>query len=304
MDFGKVSPEKIDHINFQLPPDHPVTTQVLEAAPTPNEFRAYVGCPVWHEKSWFGKIYPFGLKEKEALPHYTEQFNTIELNTTHYQIPSDETIERWKKAATPGFTYCPKFPQVISHEKELLNAEEATAYFCQQILKLGEHLGISFLQMGPAYTPQKGKGLVEFFKQIPSGLSIAIEFRHADWFNQPRIWARTCEVVAEAGHALVITDVSGRRDVLHQSLTIPKAVLRFVGNELHPTDYSRTDAWIERLKTWKEAGLEEVYAFIHCGQSECAPELAAYWVEQFNTHLKTDLKPPRFLPKVDQMELF
>ncbi len=303
MDFGKVAPEKINQIDFHLPADADMTRQVLSGVPAPD-FKAYVGCPVWHEKSWFGKIYPFGIKEKEALAHYTQQFNTIELNTTHYQIPSDETIERWKAAATPGFTFCPKFPQVISHDKELLNAEESTAYFCQQILKLDEYLGIPFLQMGPGYTPQKGKGLVEFFKYLPQNLSIAVELRHPDWYNQPRIWARTCEVIAEAGHALVITDVAGRRDVLHQSLTIPKAVLRFVGNELHPSDYTRSDAWIQRLKAWQERGLEELYAFIHCGQSECAPELASYWVEQLNTHLHTQLKAPRFLPRVDQMELF
>ncbi|WP_420155610.1 DUF72 domain-containing protein [Siphonobacter sp.] len=304
MDFGKVSPSQINTINFTLPADSPLNTQVLPGQPVAHPLPAYVGCPVWMEKSWLGKIYPSAMKDKEALAHYTQQFNTIELNGTHYQMPNDETIERWLEEATPGFKYCPKFPKAISHEKELLGVEDATQFFCRQLLKLGDHLGIPFLQMGPAYTPQKGKGLVEFLKLIPEEMTIAVEFRHPDWFANPRIWARTCEILREAGHAAVITDVSGRRDVLHQTLTVPKAVIRFVGNELHPTDYIRTDEWIQRLKKWQQEGLEELYAFIHCGQSECAPELANYWIQELNTQLGLSLKLPKFLPKVDQMSLF
>ncbi|MFT4033126.1 MAG: DUF72 domain-containing protein [Siphonobacter sp.] len=303
MDFGKISSEQLTHIDFTLPTDHPITKPTLATA-IRQPFKAFVGCPVWAEKTWLGKVYPSAMKDKDALAHYTHQFNTIELNSTHYKIPNDETIARWKELATPGFRYCPKFPQTISHERELLGSEELTLFFCDQILKLGPFLGIPFLQLGPAFTPQKGKGLVEFLKILPENLKIAVEFRHPDWFSNPRIWARTCEVLQEAGHATVITDVAGRRDVLHQSLTIPKAVIRFVGNELHPTDYSRTDAWMERLKQWADQGLQDAYLFIHCGSSEYAPELADYWIKQLNHKVGLSLQPPTFLPVSPQLGLF
>ncbi len=39
------------------------------------------------------------------------------------------------------------------------------------------------------------------------------------------------------GMGLIITDTAGRRDVVHMHLPVPRALIRFVGNSLHPTDY-------------------------------------------------------------------
>ncbi len=33
----------------------------------------------------------------------------------------------------------------------------------------------------------------------------------------------------------------------HMHLTMPKAFVRFVANSMHQTDYTRLDAWIERI---------------------------------------------------------
>lgn len=303
MDFGKLPLSSLESVDFTLPPDSPFTSQVLNRTErsTPN---VYVGCPVWADRAWWGKIYPPSLKEKEALATYTRQFNTIELNVTHYQIPTEETIARWRESATPGFRFCPKFPQLISHEKQLLHAQELTEEFTDHILQLNEHLGTCFLQLGPAFSPKQGKALVTYLQQLPENLPVAVEFRHPDWFADSRIWQRTCEVLAEMGKATVITDVAGRRDVLHQSLTTPKAVLRFVGNELHPTDYTRSDAWMDRLAQWLKAGLQEAYIFIHCGTNHLAPELATYWIRGLNARCGLALSEPTFLPKVEQTSLF
>jgi uncharacterized protein YecE (DUF72 family) len=305
MDFGKLPLSALDSVNFALPPDHPFTWRVLdESERSLGQPNVYVGCPVWADKAWWGKIYPHSLKEKEALSGYTKQFNTIELNVTHYQIPSEETVLRWKEATTTGFTFCPKFPQLISHEKQLLNAQGLTEEFTTHILRLGEHLGTCFLQLGPTFGPKQGKTLVTYLQQLPPELPVAVEFRHPDWFSDARIWQRTCEVLAELGTATVITDVAGRRDVLHQSLTIPKLVLRFVGNELHPTDYARSDAWLDRISEWLEGGLQEAYLFIHCGTNHLAPELATYWIRGLNARCGLNLAEPTFLPKVEQTALF
>ena len=48
----------------------------------------------------------------------------------------------------------------------------------------------------------------------------------------------------------MITDTAGRRDCAHMHLTIPKVFIRYVGNSLHPTDYTRSDAWVQRMKYW------------------------------------------------------
>ena len=101
-----------------------------------------------------------------------------------------------------------------------------------------------------------------------------------------------------------MSDVAGRRDVVHMGLSNSTVTLRFVGNELHPTDYSRVDEWVQRLKNWFETGLSTAYIFVHCGENLHAPELSSYWIEQINKHCHFALLAPRIQPKVIQGSLF
>ncbi|MFN8353599.1 MAG: DUF72 domain-containing protein [Spirosomataceae bacterium] len=304
MDFGKLPIDQLAQVDFTLPPDHAITAATLqEANNNPNKKpQVFVGCPVWADKQWVGKLYHASAKEKDHLMLYTRQFNTIELNVTHYQIPTEDTILRWKAASNEGFRFCPKFPQIISHDKQLQEAEGLTREFLDSILGLDDHLGMPFLQLAPYFAPRQVKILENYLRQV--GMPIAVEFRHPDWFTNPQIWQDTLHMLQSYGAGTVITDVAGRRDVLHQALPTPVATIRFVGNELHPTDYARADAWVQRLKGWFEQGLQQLYLFVHCGTNRYAPELALYWIRALNTHCGLQLPEPRLLPQVVQGSLF
>jgi hypothetical protein len=62
---------------------------------------------------------------------------------------------------------------------------------------------------------------------------------------------------------LVITDVAGRRDILHSSVTAPWTMIRLIGNDLDPSDHLRLHSWSERIWEWTKLGLEETYLFLH-----------------------------------------
>ncbi|NJN77285.1 MAG: DUF72 domain-containing protein [Saprospiraceae bacterium] len=62
-------------------------------------------------------MYPTGTKSNKFLFHYGKQFNTIELNTTHYRIPTLSTIENWRQAVPKDFKFVQKF------HKRLVTAE-------------------------------------------------------------------------------------------------------------------------------------------------------------------------------------
>lgn len=308
MDFGKLSKHDVERVDFTLKPDNEFNEKVFSFISPLSiieqaGLKLSVGCPVWSNKDWLGKIYPQNAKTQDFLKLYAKQFNTIELNVTHYQIPSDATINHWLDEVPPNFTFCTKFPQVISHDKLLQNAEELTYEFCTQIMKLGHNLGLPFLQLAPYFTPRQFKILEKYLELLPNKLKIAVEFRHEDWFKNEAIWQETLQLLHEYGHATVITDVAGRRDVVHQSLSVPKAFIRWIGND-HPSDYQRIDEWVQRIKTWMENGLQELWLFVHVNENILSPEFSKYWIEQLNEHCGLDVKAPRFLPKVEQMSLF
>jgi uncharacterized protein YecE (DUF72 family) len=263
----------------------------------------YVGCPIWANREWIGKIYPPGTREKDYLRLYTRQFNTIELNTTHYRIPDAQTVERWKHAASPGFTFCPKIPQIISHERQLQSVEALTEEFCLSMAGLGDHLGISFLQLPPYFGPKNWRSLENFLSYFPSAIPLAVEFRHPDWFAK-NTWEQTLERLNYYRISTVMTDVAGRRDVLHQSLTTRTAVIRYVGNMRQPQDYSRLDAWATRLKCWLDQGLESVFFFVHEHDNIISPEVARHLIRQLNRQADLDLAEPSFVVQTIQGNLF
>jgi len=299
MDFGKL--DDIADVNFTLPPDCTLWED-LPACQYPVKF--YVGCPVWACKEWVGLLYPTNARKKDYLRYYSRQFNTIELNSTHYRIPDAATIERWVAESPANFRFCPKIPQEISHRLMLQHTEALTQLFCEQVRGLGERLGICFLQLPPYFAPEHLPILTQYLQHFPTDVPLAVEFRHAAWFADLRNFDKAAKQLQALQVSTVICDVAGRRDVLHQRLTTRKVVIRFVGNNLHPTDYVRIDEWIARLQNWLEKGLEEVYFFVHEPDNILSPQLCDYLIDNLNKRLGMTLKRPQFVAKAEQMNLF
>ncbi|TPE45454.1 DUF72 domain-containing protein [Pontibacter mangrovi] len=302
MDFGKLP--DISRVDFTLPPNHPDTLPLLQSSGSYLKPQVYVGLPVWVNKAWVGKYYPAGMPEKESLLWYGKQFNTIELNSTHYHIPSPDTIDRWRNMVPRGFKFCPKFPQLISHEAALRSTQDVTAAFCASIAGLEDKLGETFLQLPPYFAPPQLPDLEAFLQFIPESIPLNVELRHEAWFTDNVASLELFEVLEKYKAGTVLTDVAGRRDVLHMRLTTPSAMVRFVGNGLHPTDYTRIDAWVERLKEWFDNGLRQLYFFVHEPDNTLAPELATYLIERLNKVCGFDLKLPKKYALPVQGELF
>ena len=251
MDFGKVPESELNKIDFTLPRDHSGTEKILKPAKAKSRKKkqqVYAGCAKWGIKEWAGKIYPPKTKEKDFVTHYVKQFNCLELNATHYRIPQPEWIERWKAEANSDFRFCPKFPQMISHMRRLKNCERETDVFLKAMEGFGENLGTSFLQMPPNFTPKSHKELEAYLTALPKDFKLSIELRHPEWLKDNEIANETFEMIRKLGFGMVITDTSGRRDCLHMHLTNSEAFIRFVGNSLHPTDYTRIDDWVQEIK--------------------------------------------------------
>ncbi|MCX7877074.1 MAG: DUF72 domain-containing protein [Ignavibacteria bacterium] len=295
MDFGKVPAYKLDEIDFSLPENHSDTDIILNGLKSLNKKpELFIGCAKWGRKEWIGKIYPPSAKEKDFVNYYVRQFNTIELNATHYRIPSESTVEKWKLNADENFRFCPKFPQWISHIKRLKNCESETINFIDSVKRFGINLGTCFLQLPPDFSPTKSEILENYINSLPNNLSFCIEFRHEDWFRESDEVNYIFRALNNKGIGTVITDTAGRRDCVHMRLTSGFAFIRFVGNSLHESDFRRINNWAERIKKWLCSGLRTVYFMIHMHDEKDSPELTLYAIRQFNKICKLNLREPVF----------
>ncbi len=308
MEFGRL--DRIEGVDFSLPSTPKATTTFLNSLPQSNEKpRIWVGCPIWGNKSWRGKVYPEKARERDFLQFYARQFSCIELNTTHYRIPDPTTIQRWRSQTPKTFLFCPKIPQEISHKHFLRHAKHLTEQFVYSVQGLEERLGLCFLQLPPNFSPEHTSSLLAYLEEFPKEADLAIEFRNAEWFDGSSAENVTLvhRFMREHNFPTVITDVSGRRDVLHHDLTSDTIAIRFIGNGLHPTDFERADAWVKRISEWTRIGLRTVHFWVHQPNNNLAPEMVRYVIRQFNEVLGLSLKEPILVsanPPAEQGSLF
>ncbi|MDB5133707.1 MAG: hypothetical protein JWP37_310 [Mucilaginibacter sp.] len=299
MEFGRVDHQQLAEIDFSLPPDPELTLTTLKAAKGKGPLQVHVGCAKWGRKEWLGKIYPLKTKEINFLDEYVNHFDCIELNATFYQVYGPETIGKWrdKAASNPGFKFCPKFSQNISHIRRLKNAEEITTQFYKGILAFGDQLGPLFLQVGDNFTPKSLPELKAYLEHLPTDVPVFLEVRHKDWFAVPENRDALFNLLHQLNIGAVITDASGRRDCVHMNLPTPHAFIRFVGNSLDKTDYTRIDEWVERIKDWEKQGLQSLWFFMHQHDERYSPELCDYVVEKLNKALGLEIHRPQFIDK-------
>ena len=286
MTFGNVpNPELID---FTLPSDHKDTKRVLSKVKDETIPKVYVGCAKWNKADLKG-FYPKGTKDE--LAYYATQFNAIELNATFYRIFPPEQFSKWYDKTPSNFKFFPKLFQEISHYKRLQDVQTVVEDFLQSAVHLKEKLGTIFLQLHSNFSPKDFGRVVAFIQNWPKQLPLAVEFRHTDWFNDPKIAEELYQLLEVNNVSNIIVDTAGRRDLIHMRLTNATAFVRYVGAN-HESDYSRLDDWIARLKLWKTQGVKEINFFIHQNIEKESPLLSAYFTEKLNSELGYSLKIP------------
>ncbi|CAN5220116.1 DUF72 domain-containing protein [soil metagenome] len=290
MEFGHL--DNLNGIAFSLPPDHPETARVLAANKGKAKPAVYVGGPVWADPKYVGSLYPRGTKSKDFLQQYCRQFNAIEVNATHYKLPTDEAVKQWLDAATPGFKFSLKVPQNISHSKAFGQPNAELDHLIRIAHDLGNHLGTSFLLMPPYFKPNRLEDLRRFLKLIPADMPMAVEVRNEEWFNDAKALNEWTAMLESLGRTAIITDVASRRDVLHMRQTSGTAFIRYNGYDLHPSDFTRLDEWVVRLGQWLNAGLQEVYFYMHQPTKALSAELGAYFIEKINALPQVDIPVP------------
>jgi uncharacterized protein YecE (DUF72 family) len=129
----------------------------------------YVGTSGWSYPSWRGGFYPAGADPKTFLSFYAERFDTVELNTTGYRLPSEDQFARWAGQTPDGFRFAVKMP---------LTRLDRVGTFVERVKALGDRLGpVRIVVQSP-----RDDGLLTFLQgSLPPELEVAYDFRHESW---------------------------------------------------------------------------------------------------------------------------
>jgi uncharacterized protein YecE (DUF72 family) len=97
-----------------------------------------VGCSGWQYDSWRGLFYPEGLGKGRWLEHYSQVFDTVEVNSTFYGLASADAVARWVEKTPPEFVFAAKASRYMTHIKRLQNLAEGIGRYYESIEPLVE----------------------------------------------------------------------------------------------------------------------------------------------------------------------
>ncbi|HEV8686008.1 MAG TPA: DUF72 domain-containing protein [Gaiellaceae bacterium] len=140
-------------------------------ATSPRVTGAYVGASGFSYPSWKPGFYPREAKPDEFLPRYAEQLPSVELNTTGYRLPKEESFVRWAEQTPPEFRFAVKLPGHFARQ---------LGTFEERVSLLGERLGVIRVVVQQAADPGFLKLL---FGSLDPELRIAFDFRHDSWHD-------------------------------------------------------------------------------------------------------------------------
>jgi uncharacterized protein YecE (DUF72 family) len=191
---------------------------------------AYVGTSGWSYPTWRDGFYPEKARPADFLRLYSERLPSVELNTSAYQLPSEERFSSWAEQVPPDFRFAVRMPRLITHGSRL----GLVGTFCERVQLLGENLGPALVVLD---RPRDDGFLMLLLGSLDPELEYAFDFRHESW--------------AEADVPVRVNSLEG------------EAPFRYLRLREPPYDETALAAWAERLRPLLDEGVRVYCYFKH-----------------------------------------
>ena len=206
---------------------------------------AYVGTSGWSYPTWRDGFYPEKARPADFLRLYSERLPSVELNTSAYQLPSEERFSSWAEQVPPDFRFAVRMPRLITHGSRLGLA----GTFCERVRLLGEKLGPVLVVLD---RPRDDGFLMLLQGSLDPELEYAFDLRHESWGG---------------------ADVPVRVNSLEG-----EAPFRYLRLREPPYDEAALAAWAQRLRPLLDDGLR-VYCYFKHEDEPTAPLYAQRLLE-------------------------
>jgi len=254
-----------------------------------------LGTCSWADEGLLKNWYPREVRTAEArLRHYAERFDTVEVDSPFYRLPTPETAARWAERTPEKFVFHAKASKEMTGHEETDSRERTFAEFRESLAPLeasGKLRGV-LLQFHPRVKKSpEALGDLRGVAELLAPLVPLIEFRHRSWMTEEER-ADTLAFLEQHGLAYVSVDSPRTRasNVMPRiaAATHEVAYIRFHGrnwktwNKKTKTSgerfdwlYSREDLedWVEPVAKLAEEA-REVYAMFNNNRFDYAPRSA------------------------------
>jgi len=223
-----------------------------------------IGTCSWADEALSKYFYPPKFPAKERLAYYAEHFDTVEVDSTYYRLPSESMVQGWADCTPDGFTMHVKaFGLMTRHPVKVevlpedlqsampvdergrvdrppreLRGEVFRRFLAAlEPLRANGKLGGILFQL-PSYVVYKDRSLeyLEWAREQLGGDTMLVEFRHRSWLDEENV-AATLSFVESIGAAYVTVDAPKSETAKNLIPTVPAvtngvAYVRFHGRNL------------------------------------------------------------------------
>ncbi len=261
-----------------------------------------LGTSAFTANGWQGSFYPPGMNLRDFLSYYATQFATVEVDSTFYGCPSASTVSNWSARTPNDFIFSVKVPQIITHEKVLVDCDSEFEEFVKTMDILGPKLGPMVFQF-PSFDRWKFPTqdsflavLIPFLKKLQADYKFVVEIRNKTWLD-----AKFADVLREHNVALALTDTSfmPRPWELKQKfdlVTADFAYVRWLGDrkgiEKQTTTWDKTvidrtsdlKNWVDVFKSLaSNTKVLKIFAFSNNHYAGHGPATVKLFVDLWNT---------------------
>ena len=143
----------------------------------------HIGTSGWHYPHWVGPFYAADQPPDAWLAHYARYFDTVEVNSSFYRLPTQKIVAGWLDATPDHFVFSAKASRFITHLKKLKQPEATLPRFLDVLAGLDTRRGPVLFQLPPRWRCNAER-LAAFLDAWPAAIPCAFELRDPDWQRQ------------------------------------------------------------------------------------------------------------------------
>lgn len=143
----------------------------------------YIGTSGFSYPAWKNKFYPEKMPSSKWLSYFSEQFNTLELNSSFYHFPKVTTLKKMHDSTSEDFLFSIKMNRLVTHYQRMKNTSGKITEFIETAEEgFGEKLGCILFQLPPSFN-FTAENLENIIENVPHEKRCVIEFRHLSWWQ-------------------------------------------------------------------------------------------------------------------------